>query len=226
MNCSFGSVDEIATCLYQAKAWFSLFEGILGLVSGGLTAALLMLIKWRNDDREEFAARLADKDKEIQVLQERLRELGDDEYVVGLVTEIGKVVRNWSHPKVTRAPNIPKDKDTLARRKAQIPGEDDLVALMDFTRLGIMTHFLAVTYNGLYWTGAVTVPWEAFVASDINIGDTTVHVGEYAPIKAGGGISAEALGNMLVGLHTALKPYFEVQNAGEAEENEPLAVRA
>lgn len=220
MKCGLGSTEEIAACLFAAKEILGYAQMVWGIVSATLVFALLkMFDRWTKDALRLEGERDAEKAK-VKELQSVLADYDVRDFIVQVIDAIGTTVANWHHAGVAKTPHIPKDKDTLARRQAPIPGEEEIVALFDFTgsRVRSMSSFLVVTYDKLYWTGGNALDWQSFVDADINVSAKEVLIDKYQPIVPGGGFRAEQVADMLVGLHKALTPYFE--NNSEAENAE------
>jgi hypothetical protein len=211
--CSIGSVGEISECIFQLKEALGYAQAIWGVVSASLVSALIWVIgRWKKDT-SRLEKDISARDVTILELEKRLKEHGESEYIIGLYTTISETIRNWHHPKLDKNPNIPKDKELTARKLASIPGDEELLALFDFSRLKNMSRFLVITYDGLYWTGDNRVDWQELSGSDINSTIKAVEIEDYEVIEVGGGFTADAVADMLASLHKAIAPHYENEDA-------------
>ena len=223
MACSISSIPDIADCLYRLKDIVDLAHAAMGIVSTSLLTGLLWCLKRWKKDTDRLDLVVTDKNKEIEALQQKLAEFSNTSYIAGLYGAISDTIENWHHKCLFRSPNIPKYKDDAARQQSPIPGSETPLALFDFTRMGTMSHFLVIGYDGLYWHGNNHIEWVQFLEGDITANDTAVILGAGAPIEVGGGVSADALSSMLASLHKALTPFFEFEDNSSSADSQVAA---
>jgi hypothetical protein len=209
MWCSFGSAAEITECVVKLRSWFDIANGLLGLVSAGAVTSLLFVIRqWRNDKRMSSDMITGLK----QVVEDQSARLKDSlarDVVDRFRLAIRKTIAGWYHSDLHRAPTIPDKKAQTARGLANIPIDEEMLALFDLTFVGNAKYFLAITYTGLYWRGPSSIEWRDFANADITEKDGNIVIADRQPCRVSSGSPPGEFVAMLHALRTDARQRYE-----------------